>query len=95
MVPRVPQNEPICPQCVCSEGLCTHHAKSVLPQLAQPGWYRLVGAQHYIDKRASVESPEAKKVRLRRERKRARAAERLLIAISGGFTRSRPAAEAA
>ena len=95
MAPRVPPNDPLCPQCVSSEGLCAHHAKSVLPQLAQPGWYRLVGVQHYVDKRASIESAEAKKVRLRRERKRARAAERLMIAISGGFTRSRPVFEAA
>lgn len=80
----------VCPQCVKADGLCGYHGKQVLPQLAQPFWHRLVGATHYDMRRE--ESAEGRKVRERKERKRARAQDRLLLAIAGVHTRSRKAA---
>lgn len=83
----------ICPTCVKEQGLCAHHAKHVCPQLKQPAWYRLVGNTHYDTRRD--ESDEARRVRLRKERKRARGAQRLLAALQGAPMRNTSAREAA
>lgn len=95
---RVSEPDALCAACVEQLGLCARHAPGVLPQLKQPSWYRLVGEAHYAPK-ATPESPAARKVRERKERKRARkraiAAHRLLEAVAGRFSRSSPAREAA
>lgn len=83
----MPDPDPVCSACVEAHGLCERHGRQILPQLAQPFWHRLVGETHY-DKRVE-ESPAARKVRERKERKRARGKERLLLAINGVHTRSR------
>lgn len=93
MSTSAPINADTCPDCVEQQGLCQRHVKSVCPQLKQPSWYRLVGAMHYDQRRE--ESAAARKVRLRKERKRARGIERLVLAINGVRTPSRPAREAA
>ncbi len=78
----------VCSDCVTANGLlCERCAKSVLPQLAQPFWYQLVGTHHYT--KTPTESPEGRAIRERKER---RAAKRLLTGINGGFTRSTKAA---
>lgn len=84
-------NAEICPQCVEQQGLCSVHAKHVCPQLKQPAWYKLVGSRHYDER--TEESPEGRKVRERKERKRA--ARRLLDAIGGARIRNTAAREAA
>lgn len=66
-----------CPACVSQQGLCGRHAKGVLPQLAQPFWYKLVGAT--VDKTAhelllDEMSPEARRVYHRKRTKAARRA---------------------
>jgi hypothetical protein len=69
--PEVGANDiPLCPDCVSASGLCASHAKGVLPRLAQPHWYRLVG-DSYHDVRKD-ESAAGAKARRRTERKLAR-----------------------
>lgn len=76
--------EPVCDACLSHDGLCLAHAKSVLPQLAQPSWVRLIGAQRQLPKKAPAPSTAA-------ERAMRRNARRLVRAINGEFTRSRRA----
>lgn len=45
----------LCVPCLNHDGLCERHAKEVLPQLAQPGWVRLIGI-------ARVEQTKAQQV---------------------------------
>jgi hypothetical protein len=73
-----PDLPPLCPECVRASGLCASHAKGVLPQLAQPFWYQLVGTDHrHEEQRVQDEmSPEARKVY---NRKRTRAARRAVM----------------
>ncbi|MBA3852919.1 MAG: hypothetical protein C0503_00810 [Gemmatimonas sp.] len=80
-----------CEECVKQNGLCAHHAKHVCPQLKQPSWYRLVGSRHYDTRHE--ESPEGRKIRERKERKRA--ARRLLDAIGGARMRNTSSRKAA
>lgn len=66
-----------CPSCVSQQGLCGRHKKGILPQLAQPFWYKLVGAT--VDKTAHEQvletmSPEARRVYHRKRTKAARRA---------------------
>lgn len=93
MSTSAPVNAEICPQCVEQQGLCSVHAKHVCPQLKQPAWYKLVGSRHYDER--TEESPEGRKVRERKERKRARVAKRLLDAINGAPMRNASTREAA
>ena len=83
----------LCPQCIEQQGLCPHHAKHVCPQLKQPAWYRLVGSCHFDER--TEESAAARRVRERKERKRARANQRLLAAINGAPMRNASVREAA
>jgi hypothetical protein len=84
--------EPLCEACCSHEGLCRKHAREILPRLAQPfKLWKLLGKKRQ-KKESRALSPEAERVRRRKERKRKRAQERLLIGITGGFTSSRPAA---
>lgn len=82
---------PLCPDCCERSGLCVRCAKSVVPQLAQPHWYRLVGKDRRgADQIADGElSREGRKAKNRRTRKAAR---RLARALAGEFTRSAKAA---
>lgn len=91
MTTSAPVRDDACEQCIAQDGLCGHHAKQVCPQLKQPSWYRLVGSRHYDTR--TEESPEGRKVRERKERKRA--ARRLLDAIGGARIRNTAAREAA
>jgi hypothetical protein len=76
---------PLCDDCLTHEGLCIAHAPSVLPQLAQPHWYRLVGHTLSADKPLKEESAPVLKAKRRTARRLARA-------MNGEFTRSRRAA---
>jgi len=67
----------LCGACVRRKGLCRGHAKGVLPQLAQPFWYQLVGT-HYQKTAAERMSPEARRVYERKRTKRARQSAREL-----------------
>lgn len=61
-----------CPACQKAPGtLCIRCQRAALPQLAQPAWVRLIGKQA-TRKERHAESPEARKVRERKERKAAR-----------------------
>lgn len=67
----------LCPSCVEQQGLCGRHKKGVLPQLAQPFWYKLVGAT--LEKTAheialAEMSPEARRIYHRKRVKAARRA---------------------
>lgn len=77
--------EPLCADCLSREGLCLAHAKSVLPQLAQPHWYRLVGSVLAPDRAVKDEAPAVLKAKRRTAR-------RLQRAMAGEFTRTRSAA---
>jgi hypothetical protein len=73
---------------VDADGLCERHAKGVLPQLAQPHWYRLVGDDLRGQEQRAVEamSPEARLVYERKQRKaqtRAARAARMANARAG------------
>lgn len=73
---------PVCDDCVAHEGLCKRHEPSVLPQLAQPGWYRLVGHTHYGKETAERELDSAtSRLLKRKERKRAKRLRELALAI--------------
>lgn len=65
-----------CPECIRSQGLCASCGKSVLPQLAQPFWYKLVGTDRRDESQRTVAemSPEARKVYNRKRTKAARRA---------------------
>ena len=67
-----------CDECVAQRGLCGRHKRAILPQLAQPHWYRLVGTDHH-DERTEM-SREARKVADRKARKAKRRAELLALA---------------
>jgi hypothetical protein len=84
-----PDLEPVCPRCVESDGLCTAHAKAVLPQLAQPGWVRLIGV---TKPKAERRIPDAAAERIR-QRKAAKATRRLIMALRGQRTASRRSSE--
>lgn len=89
---RAADEEPLCPTCVAHEGLCHKHARDVLPKLAQPfKLWKLLAKKRRV-KTARALSAEGERIRRRKERKRNRAQERLLIGITGGFTPSRPSA---
>lgn len=89
---RAADEEPLCESCISHEGLCRKHARQILPQLAQPfKLWKLLGKKRQ-KKEPRALSREAERVRRRKEKKRKRAQERLLIGVTGGFTRSRPAA---
>lgn len=77
---------PVCDACLSHDGLCLAHGKSVLPQLAQPHWYRLVGTtlQQTETPRPDETAPVLKAKR--------RVARRLSRAMRGEFTKSRRAA---
>lgn len=68
----------LCTACVEQSGLCGRHKKGVLPQLAQPFWYQLVGTHH---QKSVVEamSPEGRRVY---NRKRTKAARRATMAAA-------------
>lgn len=66
-----------CDDCVAQRGLCGRHKRGVLPQLAQPHWYRLVGHAHH-DERKEM-SREARKIADRKARKAKRRAELLAL----------------
>lgn len=66
-----------CASCIEQQGLCGRHKKGILPQLAQPFWYKLVGAT--LEKTAHQQvleemSPEARRVYHRKRTKAARRA---------------------
>lgn len=76
---------PICPACLDSAGLCLSCSRGVLPRLAQPSWYRLIGEALVEQKRRqdrNAPSPEAARIKERRARK----ASRLSRALNGEFT---------
>lgn len=72
---------PLCDACLAHEGLCIAHAKSVLPQLAQPHWYRLIGTPLRHTKPLPDESAPVLKAKRR-------VAKRLQRAMRGEFTKS-------
>lgn len=39
-------DEPLCLDCTERQGLCRFHERHVLPQLAQPGWTKMIGEMH-------------------------------------------------
>lgn len=81
----------LCGACVTRQGLCRRHARGVLPQLAQPFWYQLVGTHH--QKSALEEmSPEARRVY---ERKRTKAARRAARPVTMRNARARSLASLA
>lgn len=62
-----------CDDCVADKGLCSLHARSVLPALRQPSWHRQAHSGMYRELGGPQEpSPEARLVILRKERKRVR-----------------------
>lgn len=71
--------------CAHAEGkLCPRHEKSVLPQLAEPGWYRLVPSGEMTP---SEESPTNVRSRQRYQRsEKARRLSRLALGTTGAFT---------
>lgn len=69
----IPEIEPVCRACVRADGLCARHESDVLPQIARPGWVRLIGVslvsphrQAQIDKPATV-SPQRQSYIQRRD----------------------------
>lgn len=73
-----------CPDCIEHDGLCRRHERSVLPQLAQPFWYRHAHSGMYRElKEQKDHSPEALKLIRRKERRRSkRLTELKLFAIT-------------
>lgn len=59
----------VCSYCVESHGLCSTHALSVLPQLAQPFWYRHAHSGMYYETGKDKPSPEAQRLIARKERR--------------------------
>lgn len=57
-----------CETCTKLKTLCRSCKRSILPQLAQPGWVRLIGANNGAENKTD-ESPEARRIRLRKERR--------------------------
>jgi hypothetical protein len=53
----------------------------VLPQLAQPWWYRLVGTHHH-DENTEL-SPEALRIKARKQRKRAKRLRSFMALVAG------------
>ena len=78
-------SEPLCEECLSHGGLCEPHSKSVLPQLAQPHWYRLISSSQTED---LTPRPEESTSVLKAKR---RVANRLRRAMLGEFTKSRRA----
>lgn len=77
--------EPLCAACLAHEGLCHVHARDVLPAPLTTNWpVWLMGATAY--QQPAPESPAAKRVRERHERKRAKRS-RLARALAGEHTR--------
>lgn len=73
----------VCPECVEQDGLCRRHEKAILPQLAQPGWYRLVGSAHYGKEQVEkAKDPAAIRLIRRKERRRASRARELSLAFA-------------
>ena len=67
----------LCQACVKQRGLCGRHRRGILPQLAQPFWYRLVG--RLLDRTTHEQmlaelSPEARRIYNRKRTKAARRA---------------------
>lgn len=72
---------PLCQPCVDDAGLCVSHVRDVTPQLKEPAWYRDAHSGMYHETGKTSESPEARRIRERKERKRARVAK----LVAGGF----------
>jgi hypothetical protein len=71
--------ESVCATCVQRQGLCARHKVGVLPQLAQPFWYKLVGTHHQQtphEVMLAQMSPDARRVYDRKRTKEARKAAR-------------------
>lgn len=67
----------LCALCVDQLGLCARHAMHVLPQLAEPGWYRHAHSGMYFETGKHKPSPEAQRNEARKARKAQRRAARL------------------
>lgn len=80
---------PACSRCIENGGLCVGCAagdRAILPQLAVPSWVRLIQKRDPATlAKPVVESPEGRRIRERRERKRAR----LARALAGEHTKVR------
>lgn len=94
LLPLAPSPEPVCADCIAHDGLCASHRADSLPAQLKPlrsNWpVHLMGTSYYDER--TDESPEARRHRERKARKRAKEAARLGRAIAGSFTRSARAA---
>lgn len=68
----------VCKNCVEQQGLCRRHEKAILPQLAEPFWYRQAHSGMFHELRdEKAHSPEALRLIRRKDRRRAKRAEEL------------------
>lgn len=67
----------LCTACVEQAGLCERHAKHVLPQLAEPAWYRHAHSGMYFETGKHKPSPEAQRKAARKARRAERRAARM------------------
>lgn len=77
---------PLCDQCLLERGLCSKHARHVLPQLAQPFWYQLVAFTHADGEKPTLDEFRGRLARMTPESKRSR---RIATLVGGGFAPSR------
>lgn len=63
----------VCADCIRHDGLCRKHERAVLPQLAQPFWYRHAHSGMYRElKDEKDHSAAGLKIKRRKERLRAK-----------------------
>lgn len=63
---------PECDRCAQSAGLCRRHAHGILPQLAQPFWYRQAHSGLWTDEKENAVKDAATLKAERRERMKAK-----------------------
>jgi hypothetical protein len=82
---------PECASCARSQGLCQRHARGILPQLAQPFWYRHAHSGLWSDeKEQAVLSQAGRKIARRKAMKERRRRE--LAALVADLSTLPPAA---
>lgn len=63
---------PECDRCARSQGLCSRHKRGILPQLAQPFWYRQAHSGLWTDEKEEAAKDAATRKAERRERLKAK-----------------------
>ena len=89
-------SEPPCAKCISARGVCRSCLDHLLPKLAQPFWYRLVGTVMVEQKkRQKAEDPAIVREVERVRRRNARKVSRINRLVLGQFAPARPKRAAA